>query len=790
MKVNKVYPSFFNGVSQQKSELILDNQCKDMNNCVPDIVLGLTKRPPVKYVIRGTNLPDSKVFHTYDRGEGSEEYIMLETGDYDEPIMVFSKYGVKQTVTTPSTAIKDYLAEGELKGLTVQDRTWILSKNAEVDIDYTTTAPLAPDYTKEAYYWIKRGSGDRYNPYNYAVYLNGLTASCNPNKPSGDDQDPETGFEDSDYAAKYLADLINRDIYVTRNYSTSVPAGSTVNFEIHMGVDLVDFTYNIDGTDITGTASYSSTTGLLTGSFTNSSTVSANTGTFTSSAQFPTGWTAEVLGSVIKIVKTDGSDFTFTSWDSWGQQASEGWKGSVNKITDLPKEMPFDDVYVRIEGDSNDTFTDYFVKWNGSSWEECLDPEADRGTLTNMPIKMDRVSITEGIATFEMDVIEWSEPRVGNLDNNPDPSFAPDPETGAKRTLKDLFFYKNRLGVASEDSVTLTETANYTNFYIKTTTNILDTDPIDLTVAANQASKIYFVKPFNNSLYIFTKYSQYELSYEGGFSPKTVSLNNTSNYPMATNVEPVVVNDSLYFISNTDNRQQLREYIKKDNLNVAGIDLNVSTPTYLSEPITKLIADGVLGYVLCCTDSNLIYFYNHKEDGDKRIQSAWNKWTLFQDNTDGGTFEFFKLASTVIVTWRVDTDDYRMHHLQLDNIIEDDNVDTTYGLEEDTEYNYECSILLPDYYPQITGVRTPKDKMLIKKVIIEGEGNFDADVYRKDYNTTFSKYFDKSLRDKDLHVASKVGNVDITIKDSSLDDFVISSIVVEGLFNSTSRELK
>ena len=80
--------------------------------------------------------------------------------------------------------------------------------------------------------------------------------------------------------------------------------------------------------------------------------------------------------------------------------------------------------------------------------------------------------------------------------------------------------------------------------------------------------------------------------------------------------------------------------------------------------------------------------------------------------------------------------------------------------------------------------------MLIKKVTIAGKGNFDADVYRKDYNTTFTKSHTKSMRDLDLHISSKVGNVDITIKDSSPDDFVISSIVIEGLFSTTSKEMK
>lgn len=715
-KINKVYPPFFNGVSQQNPELVLDNQCREMINCVPDLVAGLTKRPPVKFQTSKdyATYPEmelAKVFHTYDRGEDDEEYIFLETFDAADPIQVYHKSGTKMTVVYNSAAVKTYLSSGNLKGLTVQDRTWLFARNATVELDYSVTTPLQASYDRTAYFWIKRGSGDRFNPFNYAVYLNGVTYACNPDKPAiggTTAQDPPTGFEDSDYAANYMVGLIN-------------------------GVN---------------------------------------------------GFSCSRVGSILKIWRADGSDFTFSSWDSWGNQASEGWKGSVNKITDLPKDMGFSDVFVKIVGEEGNNFTDYYVKWNGSSWEECLDPAADRGQLTNMPIKCDRTALVGGIATFTLDLIDWSLPRVGNEDNNPDPSFV-------NRTVHDLFFYKNRLGIASEDSVTLSEAANYTNFYSTTAIDVVDTDIVDVTISTNQASKIYFVKPFNNSLYIFTKYAQYELIAEGYFSPSTVSLSNATNYPMAVDVEPVVVNDSLYFVSTTDNRQQLREYIKSDNLSVKGIDLNISTPTYLTKPIKKLIADGVLGFVLCCTEDNTIYLYNYKEDGQKRIQSAWSTWNLLNDlAVNGNSFEYFSIGSTALVICKTATD-YRYHQMQLDYNIPNDNVDVSSDNGVDLiEYPYESSILLPDYYPLLTGVRTPLNKMLIKKVTIAGKGNFDADVYRKDYNTTFTKSHTNSMRDLDLHISSKVGNVDITIKDSSPDDFVISSIVIEGLFSTTSKEMK
>jgi hypothetical protein len=46
------------------------------------------------------------------------------------------------------------------------------------------------------------------------------------------------------------------------------------------------------------------------------------------------------------------------------------------------------------------------------------------------------------------------------------------------------------------------------------------------------------------------------------------------------------------------------------------------------------------------------------------------------------------------------------------------------------------------------------------------------------------------MKDLDLHIASKVGNVDIYIEDSTSNDFKISSITMEGLYSPTSRGIR
>lgn len=83
------------------------------------------------------------------------------------------------------------------------------------------------------------------------------------------------------------------------------------------------------------------------------------------------------------------------------------------------------------------------------------------------------------------------------------------------------------------------------------------------------------------------------------------------------------------------------------------------------------------------------------------------------------------------------------------------------------------------------------DKILLKKVIIEGSGNFDATVHRLDYNKTYTKtHTDSMMQDLDFHIASKVSNVTIYIEDNTSNDFSISSITMEGLYSPTSKQIR
>lgn len=681
--ISKTYPASYGGMSEQADELILDTQCREYVNCFPDVVLGSRRRNGTEYVAKRTTGLSSKAFHTYNRGEGDEEYRFIFTGISTDPLRIETKDGIEKTVNYSGTVadIYSYLDGTNLKGLTVQDRTFLVNKDKK--ITQTTLSAPADDYKDVAYYWLSRSSNDSNNKYNYAVYLDGTTF--------------EYAHNQSDTAATQLASLIDAD----------------------------------------------------------------------------TDYSATAIGSVIKITSTL-SDWTFDWWDSWGNQASYGWKAEANKLSDLPADMPFDGVVIKVVGDDNDEFTDYFLISDNGVWIETRDPDDLRGSFVDMPIRVDRLS--DG--TFDVDFIDWEVADIGDEDSNPTPSFV-------DNHIQDIYFFKNRLGFASDDSIILSEEGGYYNFYFKTALEILDADPIDIIVNSTQASKIYHAIPYQNSLYIFTKDAQLSTTYSGTFSPLTVSLDVISNISMKVDVEPKVSGNSLYFVANSsDNTCQLIEYVKdEEKLISKGNDLTLNSPNFLPiiDKIEVALASNIV-IMYSTSDKNTLYVYRVKNEGSERIQSALFKWTFSKDIEDIDVFN-----EDLYIHYEGITESYilKVPILPIDGDKEDE-VD-----EVETTVNFSSYITLPKWYPKLIDIKTPIDNVQIKKLLVYGEGTFNIDIYREGYDTTTSRtYSSGSTKDANASVLGRSNDTVLTIKSNGSNDFKITSYALKGFYRQSSRALK
>ena len=795
-KIQKTFPSPYGGISEQSPELMLDTQCIDMVNCVPDVVLGLQRRNGTK--VQST-LPlgiSNNIFHFYDRGEGNERYFMALTGIPSNPLRIFDINGTEKTVTYSNlTTIASYLGstKSNLKAITVQDRTFILNKTKIVQQNVTDATNFF--YDRPAYYWLSRSSNDVNNKYNYAVYLDGVTY--------------QYASESSVTAATQIASLINSGglgfsataigsiIKITKTGYVSTGAGGGLRIPYDSThkyiamratttatIEYVDVTLGDTAlTPIEETIQYKI---IVQGYYVEN--VIGGTTTYKTYAELePLGSSIgfkyyEKQGSnyinpqlrYLDIIKGDNGYFSFSYWDSWGSQASFGWQGTVNKLSDLPDEMPFNGVYVNITGDDNNDFTDYFVNYNGDTWIECINPLDNRGTIYNMPIKVDR----ESNGTFSVDILSWEEPHIGSVLTNPNPSFV-------NNTMNDIIFYKNRLGFASGGNIILSETGGYYNFYSKTVLQVNDDDPIDVAIPSGDATSIYYAVPFQSNLFVFTKDTQYLLKSTNGLSPNTVEFDLISKAPMDISVEPVNAANSLFFISNVgEGASQLREYkYSNDSLVADGVNLSVQTPNLLPD-ITKLIVDIGLGYVFMYSESTptTLYCYRYLNQGDSRVQSSFFKFIF-----PFSIINIFSNRSRVLFTKQGDTEDFILYlDLLVNNLTKSDKVDNSIVTHSFSSY---CT--LPRWNIKVvSSMETPIDTLVVKRIKFIGTGKYNVDIYRKDYNTTTTRTYDSnSTVDSAASILGKNKNVIITFRSYNDDNFRLDSMILEGMYTQTSREV-
>lgn len=678
-KVSKTYSAPYGGMSEQNDELVLDILCKDMVNCLPDIILGVQRRNGTEYI--GTFPKAVKLFHNYDRGEGNERYL-FGLDEATGALEVYDDTGTPETVTyTDEATIKSYLGtnSSNLKAITVQDRTFIINKEKVTAIG--TASALNTNYDRVSYYWLSRASNDGNNKYNYALYLDGTTF--------------QHASEKSDAAATELAGLINAN----------------------------------------------------------------------------EAYTATVSGSILKITRTDGADFTFSSWDSWGSQASFGWKGSVAKLSDLPSKIDFDNIYVEITGNDSSEFTNYFVKWNGRTWEETKDPKETRGSFSNMPIAVDRLAS----GTFKASLIDWSEPQVGDDVTNPTPSFI-------GRKLIDIFFFKNRLGFSSGDNIVLSRLGNYYNFYVQTALEVLDTDPIDITIATSKASKIYDVTPFQSQLYILTRDEQFTIQQDGAFSPTGISVVPVSSYSVDTSIEAMPMGDSLFFLSvNSEANRLVREYkVDRNTLTNIGNNVTLTVPRLIGEVDQAVVSTGNnMLFMKDKTNPRLVYVYKLTKNGDEVIQSAWSKWEFGFDISYmfvwNDELHLVNNSQHILKVSLVSTTDLRV-----------DNIDST------TTESFSSSVELHKWLPKVKqDLGTFLVPVQVTRVSFYASGKFDVDITRQSYNNyTYTRTFDSgSTANMSASVTSKSDDLVLRLKNSDENNFILSSIIFEGFYTPLSKEI-
>lgn len=325
--------------------------------------------------------------------------------------------------------------------------------------------------------------------------------------------------------------------------------------------------------------------------------------------------------SVIRVRCDTGPITSAAIHDGFGNTATQDLFNSVQSFSKLPSKM--DPGYtIKIIGSPTDGNSSYYVEFKDGGWVEAVQPGLSNGFIAaSMPHKL----VRQADGSFVFQEIEWDRRKSGDEVSCPTPSFV-------GRTITDIFYYRGRLGLLADENVCLSRTGQYYDFWPRSATAVIDTDPIDTNVGTNKVSLLKFAVPFDKSLLLFSDQTQFQLT--GGqelLSPKTVRADVATEFESGTDARPVGVGQAVYFGVTSGTHTSLREYyVDATTLTNDATDVTAHVPTYIPSGLFRLAASSSedVIFALCRSEPNVVYVYKFFWTGNQKQQSAWLKFIL------------------------------------------------------------------------------------------------------------------------------------------------------------------
>lgn len=370
------------------------------------------------------------------------------------------------------------------------------------------------------------------------------------------------------------------------------------------------------------------------------------------------GFTKSRKGSLLHF-SHPSTDFTVEVEDGQGKQMLRAFKDAVQRFTDLP-DVGHKDFTIKVVGDPTSDLDDYWVRFNGKTWEETIKPAADlRLDSATMPVAL----VRNPNDTFNVITLPLVDRASGDDDTNPFPSFE-----GQK--LRAVFLFKNRLGFLADENVVMSKSGDYFNFFRTTVTDLLADDPIDVSVedTSGDGSEVSILEnavSFDANLILFGRNAQYSLqSAEGPLTPTTAEAVPVTNYETSSDCRPVAAGKFVYFVFNREGASGVREMNSETvTRRKDAPEITAHVPTYLPGNIRQLSASTLENILVAVPESgSKLYPYEFlwTPDGAEKLQASWGTWQ-FHANDDILAFHFYNNVGYLIVGR---TDGYHLERMR------------------------------------------------------------------------------------------------------------------------------
>lgn len=380
-----------------------------------------------------------------------------------------------------------------------------------------------------------------------------------------------------------------------------------------------NYTVTLNGTNYTTTTPQD-----VTGGVTDAGTIATNLANAINGAA---GFSATAVGPGIYI--SHASAFTVTTKGSAAEEGLYVFQDQISSIGKLPIQCK-DGYKVKIVNTAEIDVDDMWVEFNTTNsqsygpgvWEETNAPGI---TYQLDELTMPHQLVRQSDGSFKYEPVVWEDRAVGDDNTNPLPSFIGTP-------IRNLFFYRNRLGFLSAESVVLSKAGDYFNFFATTAQTVTDDDPIDITATSTKPVTLHYVQSTNTGLMLFGQNEQFLLSTEATdiLSPKTANLNTLSKYEADPDVSAVSLGTTTAFISKTNLYSRVFEL---GRIQTAAPPVMANVTTSVSElipsTIDSMIASPALSIVsIGEVGQSTLYQYKFFDDAEERVANTWYKWNL------------------------------------------------------------------------------------------------------------------------------------------------------------------
>jgi hypothetical protein len=305
------------------------------------------------------------------------------------------------------------------------------------------------------------------------------------------------------------------------------------------------------------------------------------------------------------------------------------FQSSVNDVQNLPNQCKHGYI-VKISNSRMAQEDDYYLRFDGEnnrdgvgSWSECAKPGIAK-TLTNMPLVIQRTSISNNVATFTVKEFTYADRRVGDDVTNPLPTFV-----GAR--INKVLFFRNRLALLSGENVVTSRpgTLGTPDFFIETALTVSASDPIDISAASMFPSELFDGIEINTGLLVFSTNQQFLLASDDTvLNPDTAKLRSVSTFNYNKDMAPISLGTTVAYIDNSGKFSRLNEMAnvrREGEPNV--VEVSKVVPSLLPKDLDLMTNSRENSIVLLGkTDVDTVVGYKYFQISEQRQQASWFTW--------------------------------------------------------------------------------------------------------------------------------------------------------------------